>query len=637
MNLKFFGETESVQEGLKILAAEYDVALGSGIPVEVKNQTGGIHVSFDGEKAVIHYEKKIHFFRAFGLLAEHLQAGEESFSLQETPYFQTTGIMLDTSRNAVPTVDTIHLYIRKMAIMGINMLSLYMEDTFEVADLPYFGYMRGRYTFEELKACDEYADIFGIEVIPFIQTLAHLSRVTKWDWASEITDCADILLVDEEKTYEVIEKLIMAAKAPFRTNRMAIGFDEAWNIGSGKYFAKHGYQSKADILRQHLDQVMKITEKYGLIPMIYDDMFMKELSEGRLHLDLQLEVTEADKGLLPEGIQLIMWDYFHMKEQEYSILIQQRQTICDNLMCMGAWFGFATMAPNYKRTFSTNQALLTASKQMGVKEMCLSLWNDGGGEANLLSSFLAAQLYAENTYARDVSMDKLHRRFRFCMGADGEDFYNLTYFDDIITTEYENTYAFEPCNPSRFILWQDILLGLHDKNLSGKQVGQFYGELKAKIDLAARNNPAFEAMFMYYADLADVLCVKSEIGVELKTAYDARDLERLKKAADETLVQLSEKIRKLHKSHCTLWHSINKSFGWEVLDIRYGGLLLRIDTAINKINGYLSGALSKIEELEEDRLLSNRARGMYNAEGTFGRHYSYAEIATPGYMLTNSI
>lgn len=545
--------------------------------------------------------------------------------------------MLDTSRNAVPTVDTIRLYLRKMAIMGVHMLSLYMEDTFAVENLPYFGYMRGRYTFEELKACDDYAEIFGIEVIPFIQTLAHLSRVTKWDWAGEITDCADILLVGEDRTYTVLEKIILAAKAPFRSTRMAIGFDEAWNVGCGRYFAKHGHQPKGDILRHHLEEVMKITKKHGLIPMIYDDMFMKELSKGRLHLDLQLEVTEADKALLPDGIQLIMWDYFHMKEEEYRTLILQRQTVCDHLICMGAWFGFATMAPNYKRTFSTNQALLAAAKQQGVPEVCLALWNDGGGESNLLASFLAAQLYAENTYAKDVSIDDLYRRFRFCVGADGEDFYNLTYFDDIITTEYENTYAFEPCNPSRFILWQDILLGLHDANLRGRNAGTFYDGLKVKMDAAGEQNPAFRKLFAYYADLADVLGIKSEVGIALKEAYDTHDSEGLKKAADVTLIQLAEKIQKLRKSHRLLWHSVNKSFGWEVLDIRYGGLLLRIETAIDKINGYLRGELEKIEELEEARLPSNAARGMRDAEGTLGRHYSYAEIATPGYLLTNSI
>ena len=35
---------------------------------------------------------------------------------------------------------------------------MYTEDTYEVPGQPYFGYQRGRYTYEELHALDDYAD-----------------------------------------------------------------------------------------------------------------------------------------------------------------------------------------------------------------------------------------------------------------------------------------------------------------------------------------------------------------------------------------------------------------------------------------------------------------------------------------------
>ena len=51
-----------------------------------------------------------------------------------------------------------------------------------------------------------------------------------------------------------------------------------------------------------------------------------------------------------------------------------------------------------------------------------------------------------------------------------------------------------------------------------------------------------------------------------------------------------------------MWHKTNKPFGFEVLDVRYGGLISRIDTAILRIEEYLNGEITKIEELEEKRL-----------------------------------
>lgn len=78
---------------------------------------------------------------------------------------------------------------------------VYTEDTYEVKAYPYFGYMRGRYTEEELKECDQYAAELGIEMIPCIQTLAHLTEALKWNYAIDIRDTADILLAGSEATY----------------------------------------------------------------------------------------------------------------------------------------------------------------------------------------------------------------------------------------------------------------------------------------------------------------------------------------------------------------------------------------------------------------------------------------------------
>lgn len=57
---------------------------------------------------------------------------------------------------------------------------LYTEDTYEVNDEPYFGYVRGRYTKEEMKELDAFAGSLGISLIPCIQTLAHLKATFRW-------------------------------------------------------------------------------------------------------------------------------------------------------------------------------------------------------------------------------------------------------------------------------------------------------------------------------------------------------------------------------------------------------------------------------------------------------------------------
>ena len=71
--------------------------------------------------------------------------------------FKRFGTMLDCSRNAVMTVAALKRWIDVTVDLGYNTLLLYMEDTYEIEGEPYFGYMRGRYTREELKEVDCYA------------------------------------------------------------------------------------------------------------------------------------------------------------------------------------------------------------------------------------------------------------------------------------------------------------------------------------------------------------------------------------------------------------------------------------------------------------------------------------------------
>ena len=110
--------------------------------------------------------------------------------------FKHFGTMIDCSRNAVMNVKTLKKWIDLTADLGYNTLCLYMEDTYEVADEPYFGYLRGRYSKEELKEIDEYAKKRGMEVIPCIQTLAHLATIFRHGEYGELHDIDDCLLVE---------------------------------------------------------------------------------------------------------------------------------------------------------------------------------------------------------------------------------------------------------------------------------------------------------------------------------------------------------------------------------------------------------------------------------------------------------
>ena len=60
---------------------------------------------------------------------------------------QRFGVMVDCSRNGVMKPDELMRFIDVIVKMGYNCLELYTEDTYEVEDELYFGYLRNKYVF----------------------------------------------------------------------------------------------------------------------------------------------------------------------------------------------------------------------------------------------------------------------------------------------------------------------------------------------------------------------------------------------------------------------------------------------------------------------------------------------------------
>ncbi|MBO7156919.1 MAG: family 20 glycosylhydrolase, partial [Clostridia bacterium] len=153
---------------------------------------------------------------------------------------KSIGVMIDCSRDGVYTLETLKDYFNIISKMGYSTVQLYTEDVYEIDGEPYFGYLRGRYTKQELKELDAYAKTLGLELIPCIQTLAHLGGITRWQEYKPYTDIDNILLAGDERTYALIDKMFASCAECFSSRRINIGMDEAHMVGLGKYLDKNG-------------------------------------------------------------------------------------------------------------------------------------------------------------------------------------------------------------------------------------------------------------------------------------------------------------------------------------------------------------------------------------------------------------
>ena len=155
--------------------------------------------------------------------------------------------MVDISRNAVLRPEAARKLIRLCALMGYSFVGLYMEDTIDIPGEPYFGYQRGAMTPEELKDLDQYAAGLGLELRPYLQTLAHLNQIMRYQRYDEIRDTEDILLAGDERTYRLLDKLLKTVSECFTTRKVNIGMDEAALVGAGKYLEQNGYQPRIQV------------------------------------------------------------------------------------------------------------------------------------------------------------------------------------------------------------------------------------------------------------------------------------------------------------------------------------------------------------------------------------------------------
>ncbi len=599
MKFKFTGNTDFFDKGIEIFGGMLAFEISpDGISVALEQRPGTLEVSFSDNCGCIRFDKRIHLYRGLGLLIENLRK-VSSFHIAEQPQFDMDGVMVDVSRNAVLKVENVKLLLEKMAVMGLDTLMLYTEDTYKVDGLPYFGYMRGSYSYEELKECDDYADIFGIEIIPCIQTLAHIDQALKWNFAKEIKDTEDILLVGSQQTYEFLEKLIKTITKPFRSKKIHLCMDEAHLLGLGKYLDKHGYRRRFDIMSEHLQMVTGITDKYGLEPMIWSDMYFRLGSKTGDYYDMNAVIPEDVPGKIPANLSLVYWDYYHNDETSYLRLIKSNKQLRQDIIFAGGIWTWNGICVNYGKTFVTTNAAMSACKKEGVRKVIATLWGDNGAETNIFSALLGLQLFAEHGYNPQIDLDKLYERFEFCTGGNPQAFMDIS----LINQAPGAAGVFhDVANPPKYILWQDILTGLFDKHLEGLDLQTYYSKLEAKFINYASASGQWRFIFQMLHKLCTVLSLKSSIGIELKAAYDNRDKKQLGIIAADSLPKLYNSIDELRTAHRKQWFHTYKPFGWEILDIRYGGLLARVSTAQFRINEFLKGSITCIEELEEERL-----------------------------------
>jgi hypothetical protein len=503
--------------------------------------------------------------------------------------------------------------------MGYGMLLRYTEDTLTLESYPYFGYMRGRYSVDELRAIDDYAVAYGIEVVPCLECYGHMEKYLGWREARPIRDTASVMLAREEATFAFVEELIRTVASCFRSRRIHIAMDEAWDMGRGAFLDKHGYVPPFEIFNEYMERLVAITDKYGLRPMMWSDMYFRVASKnGAAYYEADTEIPADVAEKIPPQVELVFW---HYGEKPFcdDYMLQKHAALGNKTIYAGGTWGWIGHFPENRYAMETTRFSLDACRKNGVREAMLTIWTNDNAECDLFANLLALSDFAEACYDRQADEETLASRFSaVTSGGDRNVFLRMgdyhNDFDRRQFAKYSHRFL------GKYVFWQDVLEGLFDTHLLENPISGHFAAATAEMRHACEERPDDPWCYLYAfaRDVFDYLTIKTLIAEQLYPAYQNGDKAILREIADLLLPLLKEKTRVVHEAHRALWLRERKDIGWCNLDVRYAGVAARCDTAILLLGRYLSGEVERIDALEEVRL--------HKDIGGFG-HYSH--IATP--------
>lgn len=549
----------------------------------------GVYVDYNDGKAVVGANDLAKLARAFFLFAKEFSKGKKVFTISNRPKFETLGAMVDMSRNSVMKVEAVKDYINKLAALGFNMLMLYTEDTYELKEYKFFGYMRGRYSEAELMEIDGYAKSMGIEVIPCIQTLAHLSQFLKWDEAKEIRDTNDILLIDEAKTYEFIEAAISTMRRVFSSKRIHIGMDEAHDVGRGKFLDKNGYQNRFDILNRHLNCVVEICTRYDFKPMMWSDMFFRLANNGNYDAaELPIEVVNN----IPK-VDMVYWNYYKDDVKAHDEMIDSHKKLGREIVFAGGcaiWYGFL---PWFEYSYNNSLAAMKSCAKNRIPTVFATMWGDDGSETNIFYSLALLPIYSEACFNGDELTDEaIEDVAQFLLKMDYQAARDMGKLIPNIN---------DRVNGKEFF-YADVLYDLGRGVNESKQAAESYLDCQNRMEQLLLKKDKNYNWYLYAYYLYKICAVKAQLRCELRQSYQKGDKQYLKETAEKTLPALKQDYESLLILHREQWMKTYKAFGFEVLSFRYGGVMQRLEDVALTLKAYLNGEIDQIEQLEQQVL-----------------------------------
>jgi hexosaminidase len=201
-------------------------------------------------------------------------------SIGDEPDFKRRGIMLDISRNKVPTMETLKKSIEQFSCWKINEIQLYTETTFAYQNhkVVWDGY--SPMTAGEILELDQFCRERFIDLVPNQTSFGHMNQWLEHDQYKYLDEnqgpkSGSLISPVVPGSLNLIRELYAELLPNFSSHYFNINCDETVSLGTGLSKAIVEEKGKGPVYLDYILQLKGEIDKYGRTTQFWGDIILK--------------------------------------------------------------------------------------------------------------------------------------------------------------------------------------------------------------------------------------------------------------------------------------------------------------------------------------------------------------------------
>ena len=291
--------------------------------------------------------------------------------IADWPRLGMRGFHEDYGRDQLPTIDDQKRTIRTLAQYKMNTHLWFIEpDHFVYKFDPEIGKDYDRFTFDEIREVVAYAKKYYIEVIPVVESLAHMENTLnnpKYAGLAEVAGSGTLCPASDE-SFALIRNIIDEIAEAFDGKYFHCGLDESSVVGQGKSAEAVKEKGIERVYADYYTRLDSLVKGHGKTMMMYADIVLNH---------------PKVMDLLPKDIIMMYWDYGDaVRHPGFDTLAKSGF----KTVSLSAVWDWVNLYPVYGFAFKNIERLAAQSAEVGALGTFTADWGDpnlGAGGANL--------------------------------------------------------------------------------------------------------------------------------------------------------------------------------------------------------------------------------------------------------------